>query len=419
MRRRIHETYGKPLLNCSLSRQKIASRPQLGIGAQGRRFLSGSKKAIEAMSAPRKRRSNGRATQVTVKQVAEAARVSMMTVSNVIHDRPNVGDAVRAHVKRHIKELGYVPNRAAQELAGVAYARFGLLYPSVRNAFIASVLVGALTAASRLKADISIQRAELNDPATLRKTMHRMEDAGVEGFLLPSPIAEFAARAFRKRPLRVPAVAIAPGFPIPGMSSVRCDEHRASFELVSMLLDLGHTRIGHLSGPESQTGSVARYEGYRSALKARAIDVRPEAVIRTEFRYQDGLRAAEELLRREPRVTAIFAANDTLAASVVAAAHRLGIEVPQLLSVVGYDDSPIAEQIWPGLTTVRQDAAALTERAVELLNQNVQAWRTNRSIQAGEDVLLPYELVRRPSIAEQPTATAARRRSVASIRTPA
>ena len=179
-----------------------------------------------------------------------------------------------------------------------------------------------------------------------------MEDAGVEGFLLPSPIAEFVALTFKKAPLRVPAVAILPGFPIPGMSSVRCDETHAAFELVSMLLDLGHTKIGHIAGPESQTGCVARREGYFAALKSRAINPRPEYLVKSKFNFQEGVRAADVLLRRKPRVTAIFAANDTLAAAVLAAAHRDGIAVPDSLSVVGYDDSPIAEQLCPALTTV-------------------------------------------------------------------
>lgn len=352
----------------------------------------------------RKKRSNahGRPQKVTLKEVAKAAGVSMMTVSNVIHNRPNVGARSRERIMKQINKLGYVPNRAAQELAGVAHARFGLLYPGVRNAFIASVFVGSLTAASRLRADISIQLAELSDPAALRKTMHGMEDAGIEGFLLPSPIAEFAALALKKSPLRVPAVAIAPGFQIPGMASVRCDEQKAAFELVSMLLDLGHTRIGHIAGPEAQTGSIARYEGYCAALKVRSIDPRPEYVVRSTFSFQDGVQAAATLLQRRPRVTAIFTANDTLGASVLTAAHQLDITVPDALSVVGYDNSPIAELVWPALTTVSQDATAMTERAVEILNQSVRVWRADPSVRPLQDVLLPYEIVRRPSIANAP-----------------
>jgi LacI family transcriptional regulator len=336
---------------------------------------------------------------VTIKEVAEAAGVSMMTVSNVIHNRPNVGEASRRRVLSKIKSLGYVPNRAAQELAGVAHGRFGLLYSSARNQFAGSLFAGSLAAAVRLRADISIQLAEPGDPAAFRRSLKRMVDSGIEGLLLPSPIAEFAAETYAGKHLPVPAVAIATGHPLAGMSSVRSDERQAAFEIVSMLLELGHTKIAYLSGPDSQSGCIARREGYFAALKARGLSPRPELQARSIFRFQEGLQAADALLQREPRITAVFAANDTLAASVIAAAHRRGIAVPESLSVVGYDDSPIAEQVWPALTTVRQDAVAMTDRAVEVLNQAVKDWRADRSARREEDVLLPYEIVLRASIA--------------------
>jgi LacI family transcriptional regulator len=389
-------------LNIEMSDHEAVLRDGVRMpGRTGRGRFSGS---LGLLAAKRKRRTSrhARPQQVTLKEVADAAGVSMMTVSNVVHNRSNVGATARERVLKQIKALGYVPNRAAQELAGAAFSRFGLLYPNVRNPFIGSVFVGSLNAASRLRADISIQLAELDDPAALRKVMHRMEDAGVEGFLLPSPIAEFAATTFKKKPLSVPAIAIAPGFPIPGMASVRCDERKAAFELVSKLLDLGHTRIGHIAGPEAQTGSVARQQGYAEALNARSIDVHPDHVVRSAYQFQAGVQAAETLLARRPRVTAIFAANDTLAASVVAVAHRHDMALPEELSVVGYDDSPVAEQVWPALTTVRQDAAAMTERAVEILDQNVKAWRADRSLRPAQDVVFPHQIVLRQSIAKAP-----------------
>ncbi|MFQ8433059.1 LacI family DNA-binding transcriptional regulator [Amaricoccus sp. W119] len=346
--------------------------------------------------------STGRPPRVTLKDVAKAAGVSMMTVSNVLHDRPNVSAALRELVQRRIEELGYVPNRAAQQLAGVTRPHFGLLYASVINPFIASVIVGSLTAASRLGIDVTIELAELDDPKSLRSTISRMRDTGVDGLLLPSPIAEFVERTFRKKPLKFPAVAIAPGFSMPGMASVRVDEEGAAFELVSSLLDLGHTRIGHLAGPETQSGSFARHEGYRAALLARGIEPCAEHLERSRFNFQDGVEAAERLLAREPRVTAVFAANDTLAASVLAVTHRRGIAVPRSLSVVGYDDSPVAEQVWPALTTVHQDAFAATERAVEMLNASVAAWRAGSFTGPAEDLLLPYRIVHRASTAPAP-----------------
>jgi LacI family transcriptional regulator len=329
--------------------------------------------------------------------------VSMMTVSNVLHDRANVTAAVRKQVQDNIKRLGYQPNRAAQELAGVSRPHVGLLYPAVINPFVAAVIVGAMRSAARLKVDVSIQLAQLDAPRTLRATLQRMEDSGVDGFLLPSPIAEFAASTFNKTPLDVPAVALAPGFPIAGMASVRSDERQAAYDLVSMLIGLGHKRIGHLTGPTSQSGSIARRQGYALALEAHGLKADPALLVESAtFRFHDGEAAAADLIDRDRRMTAIFAANDTLAASVLAVAHRRGIVVPKDFSVVGYDDSPVAEQLWPGLTTIHQDAQAMTERAMEILDQAIRAWRKDRSVRPSQDVVLPYRLVERASCANAP-----------------
>ncbi len=352
---------------------------------------------MDTRDTPRRR---GRGTQkVTLKEVADAAGVSMMTVSNVIHGRVNVGAELRALVQEKIAELGYVPNRAAQQLAGIARPHVGLIYTAVTNPFIASVIVGTMKAASRLQIDVSVELAKLDDPKALRNTMRRMEETGIDGFLLPSPIAEFVASTFKKHALDVPAVAIAPGYPIPGMANVRGDERKASFELVSILLDLGHRKIGHLAGPDSQTGSIARLQGYKDALAGRGITPDPKWIMRTEFRFQEGVKAAERLLGQEPDLTAIFAANDTLAASVLAVAHNRAIPVPDRISVVGYDDSPVAEQAWPGLTTIHQDALAMTECAVELLANAVRRWKVNREDRTEDDVIFPYEIVKRASVA--------------------
>lgn len=339
--------------------------------------------------------------RITVKDVAEAAGVSMMSVSNVIHNRAHVSDALRQLVQEKIQELGYVPNRAAQELAGVARPHFALLYPGVINPFIAAVIVGAMKAAERLKVDVSVQLAQIDDPKALRETLLRLEREGIEGLLLPSPMAEFVAGAYRKKPLAVPAVALAPGIPIAGMASVRCDERQAAIDLTSILIEAGHRHIGHLAGPVTQSGSVARRQGYEIALRTFGLEPGPkDVVLSPTYHFQDGVRAARALLDGNPKLTAVFAANDTLAAAVLTVAHQRSMPVPSALSVVGYDDAPVAEQVWPSLSTVHQDAPSMTEQAVELLVQGVKAWKADSTFRLVDDVVLPYRIIRRDSVAQ-------------------
>lgn len=342
--------------------------------------------------------------QVTLKEVANAAGVSIMTVSNVINNRSNVSAARRQQVQDAIAQLGYVPNRAAQMLAGVSRPNVGLLYPGINTPFLAAVIVGAMESAARLNMDVTVQLVELDNPRALRATMNRMQKNGVDGFLLPSPIAELASRTLNKKQMGFPVVAISPGLPVSGFSTVRCDERQAAYDLVTKLVELGHTRIGHIAGPETQSGSIARMQGYTEAMEAHGLEVDPERIIRSaSFRFQDGLTAAKTLISREQGITAIFAANDTIAASVLALAHQQGISVPDELSVVGYDDAPLAEQVWPALTTVHQDAHLMTERAMEIMERSIKAQRSDRPIHLLEDIVFPYQIVERNSCASVPS----------------
>lgn len=351
---------------------------------------------------PKPQLSGRKLARVTLKDVAEAAGVSTMTVSNVIHDRVPVSPALREKVQEKVRELGYVPHRAAQELAGVSRIQFGLLYTGVTNPFIASVIVGTMNAAAPLNIDVSVQLARLDDPKGLKEAIRRMEDSGVEGFLLPSPIAEFVSETFQKDKLRVPAIGIATGVTLQGMVAVRADENAATTELVNRLLAAGHRRIGHIRGPEMQSGTKVRHQAYLDALRDHGVTPEPDWVVQSSFDFHEGETAALNLLRCSPRVTAVFASNDTLAAGVIAAAHQLGIAVPSELSVVGYDDSPIAEQVWPALTTVKQDASAMTMRAVEVLHGIVQSRRRDTGAPNTDEILFPYQIIERDTIAPAP-----------------
>jgi LacI family transcriptional regulator len=165
----------------------------------------------------------------------------------------------------------------------------------------------------------------------------------------------------------LPNVRIAPGLRRDTGLLAQMDDVAAARELVRHLIDLGHRRIAFIRGPESHASSSDRLTGYRRELEAHGIAFDPELVVAGDYSFQSGGDAARKLFAGATRPTAIFAGNDDSAAGVLAVAHELDIAVPEQVSVTGFDDSDLAQAVWPPLTTIRQPVVELAAAAATLL----------------------------------------------------
>ena len=175
------------------------------------------------------------------------------------------------------------------------------------------------------------------------------------------------------------------------------DEHEAVGELMAHLVELGHRRIAHVRGHPDHGASEWRMAGYRSALRRAGLRYDPALVVDGEFSFDSGLAAGRHLLGLAERPTAIFAANDDMAAGVMRAASELGLRVPRDVSVCGFDNTPISQQIFPALTTVQQPTRDMGQVAtVQLLN-------AIRDRSAGRMVRMPYALQLRQSTGPAPS----------------
>jgi len=179
---------------------------------------------------------------------------------------------------------------------------------------------------------------------------------------------------------------------------VRIDDFNAAREMTQHLIAQGHSRIAFIKGQPTQTASAQRLAGFEAAMEEAGHEVDPGLVIQGFFTYKSGLEAAEKLLARKKIPTAIFASNDDMAAAAISVAHRRGLDVPRDISVVGYDDTPIATTVWPELTTIRQPIAAMAEAAINLLLHKIRRPKDRHLTQA-VDHLVPYVLVKRDSVA--------------------
>ena len=198
---------------------------------------------------------------------------------------------------------------------------------------------------------------------------------------------------------RVPYVRIAPDIDSDRSPQVRIDDFRAARELAEHLIGLGHRDIGFIKGDSWHAAARLRLEGFRSGMTAHGLVVREEWIEQGLFSYASGVECARRLLQRDDRPSAIMASNDDMAAGVIAVAHALKLRIPEQLSVVGFDDAPIAQVVWPALTTVRQPIGRMANVAAEILLARVSGKAGTGWPQPMPRSELAYELMLRASTA--------------------
>lgn len=335
----------------------------------------------------------GRQT-LTIHDVANYANVSAMTVSNVINGRGAMTDATRQAVLLAIETLGYQPNRAAQSLARAQTLRIGFVHPNLHNAFLSGILVGALQASSLVGAHLALRITPDRALESLHATIDSLVANGAKGIMVTPPYAEILEHSLllaELAKLDIPVVAVAPGRKLAGMMSVRVDDGPAATAAVNRLIDLGHRRIGLVTGPAEHSSAQARADGYRAALLARGIPIDPSLTVPGTFEFASSMEAIRSLLERPDPPTAVFASNDTMAVAVIMLANQLDIAVPRQLAVAGFDDSELASQVWPALTTVRQPVQQMARTAIAMLLEGIAGHAVE------QDCILPFELVIRGS----------------------
>ena len=334
---------------------------------------------------------------LTLYDVAQRAGVSPMTVSNVINGKSGVRPATRQRVLDAIAETGYRVNAMARTLAGGRNRMISVFTPQLNRPYASEVVQGAAQAADRLNYDLVVMML-VGASASDFSMMTRLS----AGALLIQPSRE---QGWSRIELPAHVVSVDG----PSAHPLVVDNYGGARQAMRHLLELGHTRIGFISGldaepelPDGEDEAPGGYErndaherlrGYEEGLEAAGLTVQPEYIAHGDFTKESGERAALDLLRLSHPPTALFVSGDAMALGAIHAAQDLGFTVPDDLSVVGFDDLPVAAASRPGLTTVRQPLQRMGEVAVQML----------ADLAAGEAVTLPApfatELVQRESTA--------------------
>ncbi|MDQ2077330.1 LacI family DNA-binding transcriptional regulator [Marinimicrobium sp. ABcell2] len=310
--------------------------------------------------------------KATIDHVAERAGVSIKTVSRVVNNEPNVRPSTRDKVLRAVAELDYRPNLSARSLAGNRSYVIGLLYDNPSANYVIDVQDGVLAASRAQGYDLLIHPCNHRDPDVAEEVADLLRQPRVDGLILTPPLSDMAAVLEVLSASGTPFVRLAPTVDKHLSPYVETNDRNAAYQMTQQLLSLGHSRIGFISGHPDHRAVACRYEGYGDALRDQGLEVVEDLVEQGYNSFESGELAAQKLLALTPRPTAIFAANDDMAAGAMMVAHRMGLNVPAEVSVAGFDDTPVAHQIWPSLSTVRQPIQAMAKMAAELLLTQVQ-----------------------------------------------
>lgn len=330
--------------------------------------------------------------RVTIKDVAQKAGVSAMTVSNVFNGTGKFSHETRDRVMAAIAALGYVPSSAARRLVGAAPARVGLLYAGVDSMFIHAVLAAAAVASAERGLQLITRKARSSGEAL--EVARSLQRSGADALLLLPPFDTALSGSPEFAALGLAAASIATAAPLPDMITVRIDNRAASYAITQRLAVTGRRRIAVIAGPQDHSDSFERLEGCRRALADHGLPLPDERVVEGRFTFESGLEATERLLALPEPPDAIVAANDDMAAGALWIAHRRGLALPRDLAVAGFDDTLLATRVWPALTTVRQPIDRMTGRALDLL---LDALRRPPGDAPPADALEAYDLVERAS----------------------
>jgi LacI family transcriptional regulator len=332
------------------------------------------------------------ASNVTIRDVARHVGVSPMTVSRVINDSALVSPETRRKVETAISELGYVPSRLARGLSGQRTGTLAVIVPDVANPFFTLIVRGAEDVARRAgyrvilcdtRADLSVEREVIEEMIA-----HR-----VEGILI-APVSDNSREHLRRLArFAVPFVLVDRTVPGVEADAVLGDSAEGGRRLVEHLVSLGHHRIGLIVESDEVSTARDRRGGYEAALRTAGLPLDPALVVEAAVDPSGGYEGMERLLALDERPTGVFTVNNLVALGAIEAVRAAGLEVPDDIALVCFDDIEYASRLYPFLTVMEQPAETFGTLSAQLLLERIERRAPDRT----RVVVLPAEFVVRRS----------------------
>jgi DNA-binding LacI/PurR family transcriptional regulator len=333
----------------------------------------------------------------SIRDVARLAGVSYQTVSRVLNNHPSIRETTRARVAQVMEEMQYRPNPAARSLVTRHSRTIGVLSASGGQYGPARSIVAIEDAARAAGYYVNVANLAASDPESIAGALEHLMEQAIEGLVVIAPqVRVFDVLA--RMSIEVPYVSFQPtGRAADGVERAPSDQVLGARLATRHLIELGHTEIIHLAGPQDWIEAEARMRGFLDEIDSAELNTNPP--ILGDWTADFGYRAGRELLRTR-EFSAVFAASDHMALGLLHAFREGGIDVPGQISVVGFDDMPDTRHFQPPLTTVRQDFEKIGQRTVALLLGELTG-----EVSADDEQILP-ELVVRGSTGRAPVAAA-------------
>ncbi|WP_322182367.1 LacI family DNA-binding transcriptional regulator [Neglectibacter caecimuris] len=319
---------------------------------------------------------------MTIKDIAKLAGVSHTTVSRVINNSSRVAPATKQRILDVIQEKGFVPNQAAQTMISGRSYELGLLVQydisTFPMEFFSTILEGIVSEIQRYGYTLSV----LFKGANNRKVINRLDGIFILGI---------NQKETKISKTDMPVIFINQEGPSPDIGHVVADDEGGAYQIVSHLIERGHTHICFLNGRSAVESGQTRKRGYLKALREHRIEFDPEYEIFGDFEYYKAYEQTKTKLAQRPEITAIFSSTDLMALGAIKAIGELGLKIPSDIAVAGFDNQVFSEYTYPSLTTVskprRLMGAVAGKRMIDILN--------GKEISGG--VILPTELIIRDS----------------------
>lgn len=334
--------------------------------------------------------------RVNISDVARRAGVSRKSVSRVVNREEYVSEALKKKVEKAIAQLNYAPDRQARSLRTGKSFHIAFVYETPSSYYVISLVEGIRSGCRERGYELVLHETTAKGSRLVLSVLEFVERERLDGLLMMPPFTDNEHLLAALDDAGIVYGRIAPGTERRDGIDVLTTDRQAGATMTEHLLSLGHRHIAFISGDPDHLAMMRRLDGVRDAL--RDWDGEPcKLTMQQGFStFDSGVRSAKELLSLDPRPTAIFAANDDMAAGVIYEAQELGLRVPDDLSIAGFDDTLLASRIWPGLTTVRQPTREMGETAALLLIDRVMGRRAEASAP------IPTELVVRRSTGRAP-----------------
>ena len=338
----------------------------------------------------------------TQSDIAQLAGVSRATVSYVLNERASgpikVTEITRQRVIRVAKEIGYEPNASARSLRLNITCNIGITLPDLKNPHMQEILSGASMEVQLQGFNLMLVSTEMQ-PEYEKTSIRELLRSRIDGLiLLPTFVnifeEEFKLLANHKRP-----IVVAGNYyeQYQNLDAVVPGHDEGARIMMKHLIDLGHRRIGFINGVRRKPLGTERLNHYLHSLREAGIAPDEELVTESGVTYQDGYQAAQTLLDRQPRPTAILAMNDLLAVGAMHAIYERGLRIPLDVSVAGFDDSDYSAYLNPALTTLNVDARRIGRECVRLVVRRIE-----NPDRPHEQIRIPYQLMVRGSTGKAP-----------------